>query len=251
MNSPRFTALCGLLFAACAAQAQPACPAEVLGTARTLTLPRAAAAYGRVQHAALPGLERGEVVLTFDDGPRPESTPKVLQALREQCVKATFLMNGGPLLQHLALARRTQAAGHSVGLHGFRHSHFGAMPAQDQLADLNAAEAAFRDAFGQSAPAYRFPFLEETPTLLGALAAGRTTVMSVDLGIDDWLPDQTPKMLADRLIERLAGTGGGIVLMHDAQDLTAAALPLMLQALKRHGYRVVHLRWQEPEPQVK
>lgn len=237
-----------LLAAACAAHAEPACPADALGTARTLTLPHEAAAYGRVQHAPLPGLARGEVVLTFDDGPRPESTAKVLQALREQCVKATFLMNGEPMLKHLALARAVRAEGHSVGVHGFRHPHFGQMPADEQLADLRAADAAFREAFGQPATAYRFPFLEETPTLMKALAEAGYTVLSVDLGIDDWLPAQTPAMLAERLIDRLVATGGGIVLMHDAQDQTAAALPLMLQALKRHGYRIVHLQWQSRRP---
>jgi peptidoglycan/xylan/chitin deacetylase (PgdA/CDA1 family) len=67
--------------------------------------------------------------------------------------------------------------------------------------------------------------------------------MSTDVGIEDWLPDQGPQLLADRLVERLAASGGGIVLLHDAQDQTAAALPLLLRTLKTHGYRVVHLEW--------
>lgn len=226
-----------------AAAAQPACGADTLGTARTLTLPREAAAWGTAQHAALPTLAPKEVVLTFDDGPRPESTPLVLKALAAQCVQATFFMNGEPLSAHPDLARQVRDAGHSVGMHGNRHEHFPQLPPAAQLADLDAMTAAYRTAFGAEPPAYRFPFLEETPTLRAALQARRVTVMSVDAGAEDWLPDQTPQMLADKLLGQLAKSGGGIILLHDAQDQTARALPFLLQQLKAHGYRVVHLDW--------
>jgi peptidoglycan/xylan/chitin deacetylase (PgdA/CDA1 family) len=221
------------------------CGPQVLGTSRTLTLPRVSAAYGTAQHQALP-LQSGEVVISFDDGPRPESTPVVLKALQQQCVQATFFMNGDPLLRHPELAQRVRAEGHSVGMHGFNHEHFPTLPEAAQLSDLSAMQAAYEKVFGVSAAAYRFPFLEETPTLMAALKAQRVTVMSLDVGIDDWLAEQTPQILADRLVERLRGTGGGIILLHDAQDQTAQALPLLLTTLKDQGYRVVHLEWEAP-----
>ena len=223
------------------------CGPDVLGTSRTLTLERAPAAYGVPQHAALP-LAAGEVVITFDDGPRPESTPQVLAALREQCVRATFFMVGEPLARNPGLARQVLAQGHSIGLHGNTHAHAPAQTAAEQLADLLAVQEAYRRAFDVGAPAWRFPFLEETPTLIDALKAQAITVMSVDLAIDDWLPGQSPRMLADRLVERLSHAGRGILLMHDAQDQTAAALPLLLATLKAHGYRVVHLEWASAPP---
>ncbi len=227
-----------------AAAAQPACGADTLGTVRTATLSREAAAWGTAQHAALPALAPKEVVLTFDDGPRPESTPVVLKALAEQCVQASFFMNGEPLSAHPDLARQVRDAGNSVGMHGNRHEHFPQLPPAAQLADLDAMTAAYRATFGVEPPAYRFPFLEETPTLRAALQERRVTVMSVDAGAEDWLPDQTPQMLADKLLGQLAKSGGGIILLHDAQDQTARALPFLLQQLKANGYRVVHLRWQ-------
>lgn len=236
----------GLLMtlALAAAAAQPACGPDVLGTARTVTLPREAAAWGRAQHAALPMLAPREVVLTFDDGPRPESTPQVLQALADQCVRASFFMNGEPLRAHAALARQVRDAGHSVGMHGYKHEHFPQLSTADQLADLDAMIATYRAALGAEPAAWRFPFLEETPTLLDALRGRRITVMSVDAGAEDWLPDQTPQMLADKLFGQLASSGGGIILLHDVQDQTARALPFLLQQLKAKGYRVVHLRWE-------
>jgi peptidoglycan/xylan/chitin deacetylase (PgdA/CDA1 family) len=220
------------------------CGPEVLGTSRMLTLKREAATWGTVQHAALPTLAPKEVVLTFDDGPRPESTPLVLKALAEQCVQASFFMNGEPLQQHAALARQVRDAGHTVGMHGYRHEHFSQLPPAAQAADLEAMMATYRAALGAEPAAYRFPFLEETPTLLASLKERGLTVMSVDAGAEDWLPDQTPQMLADKLLGQLAKSGGGIVLLHDALDQTAKALPFLLQTLKSSGYRAVHLRWQ-------
>ena len=232
-----------IALALAAASTPPACGADALGTSRTLTLKREAAAWGKAQHAALPTLAPGEVVLTFDDGPRPESTPLVLKALADQCVQASFFMNGEPMRQHAGLARQVRDAGHSVGMHGDRHEHFSQLPPAAQLADLAAMVTTYRAALGAEPSAWRFPFLEETPTLLKALGERGITVMSIDAGAEDWLPDQTPQMLADKLLDGLSRSGGGIVLLHDAQDQTATALPFLLQALKGKAYRVVHLRW--------
>ncbi len=237
-----------LALSGCATPLPPAtagCDAQALGTQRTLVLPREAAAYGRAQHGPLP-LAPGEVVLSFDDGPRPETTPRVLQALKAECARATFFMNGEPMLRHPELARRVQAEGHTVAMHGFRHLNFSQLTPQDQRADLQALQQAHRQVLGGEPAAWRFPFLSETPVLREALRAQRITVMSVDVGIEDWLPGQTPTLLADRLITRLRERGGGIVLLHDVQDQTAAALPLLLRRLKDDGWRVVHLQWSEP-----
>jgi peptidoglycan/xylan/chitin deacetylase (PgdA/CDA1 family) len=223
--------------------ASAACDANVLGTSRTLTLPREGAAYGTAQHGPLP-LAPGEVVITFDDGPRPESTPRVLQALKAQCVRATFFMVGEPLLAHRELARQVRDEGHSVGMHGFRHLFFNQEPEARQLADLQQVQQAYQEVFGAEAAAYRFPYLAETPVLMAALKERRITVMSVDVGIEDWVPVDSPQVLADRMAERLAKSGGGILLLHDAQDQTSEALPLLLQTLKAKGYRVVHLAWE-------
>lgn len=232
-----------LLSLALATAAAPSCGPDALGTVRTLTLPRAAAAWGTAQHAPLPGLAPKEVVLTFDDGPRPESTPQVLKALADQCVQASFFMNGEPMARHPELARAVRDAGHSLGMHGFRHDNFSQLPAEDQGRDLKAMIATYVEVLGEAPAAYRFPFLAESPTLMKALDKLGITVMSVDAGAEDWLPDQTPQMLADKLMGQLAKPGGGIILLHDAQDQTARALPFLLKTLKARGYRVVHLRW--------
>ena len=221
------------------------CGSDKLGTARTLTLPRDGALFGAHQHQPLP-LHPGEVVLTFDDGPVTPNTPTVLKALAEQCAKATFFMTGEHLLQSPELARQVVSEGHSAGIHGHTHPHLTQMDNEQQLNDLRQARAAYRAAFGHDAPAYRFPFLEETPTTLVALKAANITVMSIDMGINDWVPEDTTEILVQRLNASLDKTGGGIILMHDANGPTVKALPALLKVLKQRKLKVVHLEWTAP-----
>lgn len=233
-----------LILAALAGTASAAdCGPDKLNTSRIITLKREGAAYGANQHAALP-LAKGEVVLTFDDGPSPENTPLVLKALSDQCAKATFFMVGQHIAQNTELARRVVREGHSAGIHSDTHAHMASLSVEQQLEDLKRNRAAYKTAFGIETPAYRFPFLEETPTLLAALKEANITVASIDLGINDWIPEDTTEILAGRLKNSLDKAGSGIILMHDANGPTAKALPTLLQVLKDKGYKVVHLEWQ-------
>lgn len=87
--------------------------------------------------------------------------------------------------------------------------------------------------------------MEETPAILAALKDSKITVASVDVGIDDYSPnDMRSAALVKRLVERLYASGGGIVLMHDANEATAEALPALLAAIRDNGYKVVQLRWE-------
>src|SRR5258708_34850444 len=105
-----------------------ACPREgVLGTSRILhvdaaTTPRV----GLKQYPQTLPLWDHEVVLTFDDGPWPATTPKVLVALAEQGVRATFFLIGKPASEHPELVRRIAAAGHTIGYH--TRTHLSLMP---------------------------------------------------------------------------------------------------------------------------
>lgn len=233
-----------LILAALAGTASAAdCGPDKLNTERTITLKREGAAYGALQHSALP-LKKGEVVLTFDDGPSPENTPLVLKALSDQCAKATFFLVGQNITQNPELARREVSEGHSAGIHSDTHPNLGSLSPEQQLEDLKRSRAAYKAVFGVETPAYRFPFLAETPTMLEALKQANITVASIDMGINDWIPEDTTAILAQRLKDSLDKSGSGIILMHDANGPTAKALPTLLQVLKDKGYKVVHLEWQ-------
>ena len=230
------------------AVAEP-CPgnADALGTARILpvdaaTTPRV----GRKQFPQTLPLARNEVVLTFDDGPWPGSTERVLDALKHECVKATFFLIGRNAAAHPALARRELAEGHTVASHTFSHPLLERMPAAAAESEIDRGIAAVDVALHgsvEAAPAtpfFRFPGFASSPALLDALARRGIVVFGADLWASDWnrvSPAQELKLVLGRLEQ----AGGGIVLLHDTKLQTAAMLPEFLRALKARGYRIVHV----------
>src|SRR5262245_2907809 len=109
-----------LTLAASAAQAAAPCPGnpDALGTERVLVVdPAATPRVGRKHFPQTLPLAAKEVVLTFDDGPQPGSTAPVLDALKRECVRASFFLLGRNALAHKELARRELAEGHTVAHH--------------------------------------------------------------------------------------------------------------------------------------
>src|ERR1700724_1182840 len=132
-----------------AAHGAAPCPgnADALGTARVLdvdaaTTPRV----GRKQFPQTLPLAPKEVVLTFDDGPWPGSTERILDALRQECARATFFLIGRNALARPALARRELAEGHTVAYHSFSHPRLDRMPIASAQADIDRGIAAVNSA---------------------------------------------------------------------------------------------------------
>ena len=138
------------------------CPgnADAIGTARVLkvnaaTPPRV----GRKHfHQTLP-LAPNEVVLTFDDGPAPGPTGRVLEALARECARATFFLLGRNAMAHPILARQQLTEGHTVAHHTFSHPLLDRMPLSAAEAEIERGFAAVDEAlYGRSADAPRTPF---------------------------------------------------------------------------------------------
>jgi peptidoglycan/xylan/chitin deacetylase (PgdA/CDA1 family) len=223
------------------------CGADRLGTARVLTLD--AATHPRVGKKHFPQtlpLERKEVVLTFDDGPMPGSTPRVLAALREQCVHATFFLLGRNAAANPTLARQIHAEGHTIAHHTYSHPLLNRMTPEAAEREIARGIAAVEDAaFGttltdHATRFFRFPGFASSPALLTRLEQQRMVVFGADLWASDWNP-MTPEQQLRLTLERLDKAGGGIVLFHDTHAQTAAMLPAFLRALKSRGYKVVHV----------
>ena len=109
---------------ALAQSAPPPCPGnpDALATSRVITVDAAVTPrVGRKHFPATLPLADKEVVLTFDDGPWPGTTAAVLDALRRECVRATFFLLGQNAAAHPELARRELAEGHTVAHHSFQH----------------------------------------------------------------------------------------------------------------------------------
>jgi peptidoglycan-N-acetylglucosamine deacetylase len=235
-------------FAASAATDEP-CPGrpDALGTSRVLAVDAATTPrVGRKEFPTTLPLADKEVVLNFDDGPWPGTTTAVLDALKRECVRATFFLAGNNAAARPELARRELAEGHTVAHHSFRHPLLDHMRGPAAIAEIDRGIAAVESAlYGTPAaephtPFFRFPGFASTPALLDALAARRIVVFGTDLWANDW-NTMTPERELRLVMARLDANHGGIVLLHDTKRRTAAMLPALLHNLKAGGYRVVHV----------
>jgi peptidoglycan/xylan/chitin deacetylase (PgdA/CDA1 family) len=232
-----------------AANAEPApCPgnADALGTERTLAVAAATTPrVGRKQSPQTLPLEPKEVVLTFDDGPWPGTTRKILEALKRECVKATFFMLGRNVEAHPGLARAVSEAGHAVGHHTYSHRLLDRIPVAAAHAEIDHGIGAVERAlYGSAAakpvtPFFRFPGFASRPDLLDWLEKRQLVVFGTDLWASDWIR-MSPSTELGLVLARLQAAGRGIILLHDTKAQTAAMLPGLLRELKRRGYRVVH-----------
>src|SRR5690349_11932567 len=171
------------------------CPRKgALGTSRVMAVDAAIwPRIGRRDFAQSLPLRDHEVVLTFDDGPWPATTPWVLRTLAEECVRATFFLIGKPASEFPWIVQAIAAGGHSIGSHTWMHSSLRGMPFADAIEEIShgiaAVEMAERgvEATTPSTPFFRFPGFESTPATLELLQSRGITVFSTDLLADDWV----------------------------------------------------------------
>lgn len=230
-----------------AAQAAECANKNALSTSRVLEVD--ATTTTRVGLKSFPQtlpLEDHEVVLTFDDGPWPTTTPKVLKALADQCVLATFFLIGKPASEHPDLVRQIAAAGHSIGTHSWSHPNLAQLKPDAAVDQINHGISAVETVLHgtrttkPSTPFFRFPGFSSTPATLELLQSRGIVVFGADLWASDWNP-MTPEEELKLLTGRLEEAGRGIILLHDPKARTAAMLPAFLRYLKEHNYRVVHV----------
>jgi len=224
------------------------CPrAGTLGTSRVLSVD--AVSYPRVGLKSFPQtlpLRDHEVVLTFDDGPSPPMTLKVLAALARECVHATFFLVGKPASEHANLVRRIAAEGHTVGHHSWMHRSLMRIKPSETTEEIDLGILAVEMALHEDAtttpstPFFRFPGFESTPATLDFLQSRGIVVFGADLWASDWNP-MTPNQELKLLVGRLKAARKGIILLHDPRAQTAAMLPAFLRYLRENDYHVVHL----------
>ena len=234
---------------ALAAAVKPAqCPrAGTLGTSRTLAVD--AKATPRVGLKSFPQtlpLADHEVVLTFDDGPWPPTTSRVLAALSRECVHATFFLIGKSASAHPDLVRRIAAQGHSIGTHTWSHPSLKRIKPDAAVAQIDRGISAVEMALHGKAtttprtPFFRFPGFESTPATLDLLQSRGIVVFGADLWASDW-NKMTPNQELQLITGRLDAAGKGIILFHDTKVQTAAMMPAFLRYLRDHDYHVVHV----------
>ena len=242
MTSPKLLPLLFAALFATAAEAAPCPRPGTLGTARTLIVDaKSFPSVGRKSFPQTLPLADKEVVLTFDDGPSPPFTNRVLKALADECVQATFFLVGRTVQANAALVRRTVAEGHSVGIHTWSHQILDSIPEARAHQEIDRGIAAVQAVLGsKAAPFFRFPYFASSPALLAYIHGRGYSVFGADLWASDWEP-MKPEVQLKLLTDRLAVARKGIILLHDPRQQTAAMLPAFLRYLKNNGYKVVHV----------
>src|SRR6267154_3404562 len=221
------------------------CPPGALGTSRTIVVdPSEHARVGSMQYGESLPLQDHEVVLTFDDGPLPPYTTRILDTLASECVKATFFMVGRMVRGYPAIVRRVYNEGHTVANHSQNHPFtFHKMTVDQAAQEIEDGFASLRTALGDPkavSPFFRIPGLLRQNSVEQYLAAHGDMTWSVDFLADDWTHINN-KEVARRAISRIEARGKGILLLHDIQPATALAFPEILQELKARGFKIVHV----------
>lgn len=219
----------------------PALAPVVPPVARALRLPR--------RHP-----EAGGVAVTFDDGPHPEGTPAVLEALREAGATATFFLVGEQVERNPALAAEIVAAGHVIAVHAHRHRSSLRLAPRTFEADVERGIDVIAEATGSVPDVHRAPYGIYSPAALAAVRRrGLHPILWSRWG-HDWRGSATAESIAAEVTEGLRG--GDVLLLHDADHYsardswraTAAALPAVLSRIEAAGLVPTTLKGPRPRP---
>jgi peptidoglycan/xylan/chitin deacetylase (PgdA/CDA1 family) len=235
-----------IALASSSALAAPYCPhnPNALGTSRTITVsPADYPLVGKEQYLETLPLQDREVVLTFDDGPIPATTPRILDALAAECAKATFFMLGKNVAEAPDLARRAYDEGHAIGTHTFSHQALAKLSLARAQQEVDLGIEAVTEGLGKGrriAPFFRAPYLSISKEVERYILSRGHAVWSIDADSTDWT-FTTPDRVIERSINELERVGKGMLLLHDIKPGTARAMPNLLQQLKARGFRLVHV----------
>jgi peptidoglycan/xylan/chitin deacetylase (PgdA/CDA1 family) len=165
----------------------------------------------------------------------------VLAALASHCVKATFFPIGKHAMWHPEILKQVAEAGHSVGTHTWSHADLSKKSPDEAKREIEMGASAVRMAVaGPTAPFFRFPALRHPPEMVTYLGQRNIAIFSCDMDSFDFTM-RKPEQVIKSVMTKLEKHGKGIILMHDFQHATAEAVPELLNQLKAHGYKVVHM----------
>jgi peptidoglycan/xylan/chitin deacetylase (PgdA/CDA1 family) len=229
------------------AEAADCARSDALGTSRVMTVDPASTPRVGLKHFAqtLPLADK-EVVLTFDDGPLPPMTARVLDTLKAECVRATFFLIGRNARANPALVKRMAADGHTIAHHTWSHRILNTISDGSANQEIGKGIAAVEDALHgrstetPSTPFFRFPGFASNRVLLDQLEKRGIVVFGADLWASDWNV-MTPEQELQQITSRVQHARRGIILMHDIRGQTVAMLPAFLRWLKTNGYKIVHV----------
>lgn len=192
------------------------------------------------------GYAPGKIVLTFDDGPDPDYTPRILDILKREHVPAAFFVVGSMAEKNISILRREYEDGYEIGNHTFFHPDISTISLQRVNLELNATRKLIESVTGRSTILFRPPFNAdaEPQTLAEVIPVAESrkqSYITIGESIDPW--DWQPGVTADSIIARVIKQkdAGSMLLLHDAggdtREETVKALPAIIHFFKSHGYK--------------
>lgn len=236
-----------------AAAAPVAAEAKVPASVQELT-PAFFQRLGNIEYGSTK-IPKGQVVLTFDDGPNPKVTPQILDTLKEHGVKgAVFFVTGQNAKAHPELIKRIVAEGHVLGDHTWSHPKLTSLKQSEVLAELQKTDAAIDKVLGYDYPTklVRPPYGAKNTEVLKTINdkyGGKSILWQVDS--EDWKVQSDLRAgkettsVQSRVMSQVKSLDkrgvGGVVLMHDIHSNTAKELGSVLKSLKAGGYKVISI----------
>ncbi|HET7104697.1 MAG TPA: glycosyltransferase, partial [Terracidiphilus sp.] len=203
------------------------------------------------------GYHPNEVAISFDDGPDPRWTPRILDILMREHVSGTFMMIGSEAADNIGIMKRVFRDGNEIGNHTWSHPDISEIPHRQVELELKLTERLFASKLGVQPLYFRPPYdIDEEPEtddqaapVVRAQQDGYIIVGN-KIDTDDWdeHPRKTPEEIAQSVLSQLQNMRskpqfrGSIILFHDGggdRSVTVASLPVVIDALRAHGYKIV------------
>ena len=192
------------------------------------------------------GYAPGKIVLTFDDGPDPDYTPRILDILKREKVPAAFFVVGSMAEKNIQILRREYEEGYEIGNHTFFHPDISTISIKRVILELNSTRKLIESVTGRSTILFRAPFNadSEPQTLAEVIPVKESrnqSYITIGESIDPW--DWQPGVTADSIVARTIRQkdAGSMLLLHDAggdtREETVKALPEIIHFFKSHGYK--------------
>lgn len=180
---------------------------------------------------------KNEIALTFDDGPHPEFTPKVLDLLKKKGAKATFFCIGQHIEKHPELFKRILAEGHSIGNHTYSHSKlFGFFSTQTVVRELNRTTDVVKKLTGKSLNLYRPAFGVTNPMIEKAVKDLEVNSIGWSIRSLD-TTTRNEKTILNRITTKVSK--GDVILLHDTSEKTVKVLEWLLLFLEENNLKSV------------
>lgn len=189
-----------------------------------------------------------KIVLTFDDGPDPEYTPKVLDILSREHVPAVFFLVGINAENNIPIVKRIYREGHEIGNHSFTHPNMAEISRNRAILEMNATRLLIECITGHSTVMFRAPYNadsepETMQELIPVALSKQYNYLTIGESIDpnDWEPGISADSIYNRVVRMK--DNGNIILLHDAggetygsRRATLEALPRIIEYFKKNGY---------------